>query len=204
MNRFRQSGATMLCAAGLALIVIHAAAAHEAEQMNPAGESARAMRSTVQYTVPAVTLVRDDGQAVSLAAEMDDGKPVVLDFIFTSCGSICPLMSQVFSEFQRKLGAEAQQVHLISITTDPEQDTPERLAEYARQFHAGPTWRHYTGTLAASLTAQRAFDVYRGDKMSHTPVILLRAAPGEPWRRIDGFVTPDELLREFRQLHAAQ
>jgi protein SCO1/2 len=182
-------------------LAMSAAFPHEADGMSPATE--RTMRSTVQYTVPAVTLVRDDGKSVSLPAEMDDGKPVVLDFIFTSCGSICPLMSQVFSEFQRKLGGEAAQVHLISISTDPEQDTPERLTEYAQQFHAGPAWRHYTGTLAASLAAQRAFDVYRGDKMSHTPVILLRAAPGQPWRRIDGFITPDELLREYRQLRAA-
>jgi protein SCO1/2 len=203
MNRCVTGGLTMLCAVSVALAVAGAVVAHETEDMT-AQHPDRAMRSTVQYTVPAITLVRDDGKSVSLPAEMNDGKPVVLDFIFTSCGSICPLMSQVFSEFQRKLGAEAAGVHLISISTDPEQDTPERLAEYAQQFHAGPEWRHYTGTLAASLSAQRAFDVYRGDKMSHTPVILLRAAPGQPWRRIDGFITPDELLREFRQLRAAQ
>ena len=161
-------------------------------------------RSTVEYSVPAVTLVRDDGKRVSLTQEMDDGRPVVLNFVFTSCGSICPLMSQVFGEFQRKLGAEAGQVHLMSISTDPEQDTPARLTQYARQFGAGPQWQHYTGTLQASLTAQRAFDVYRGDKMSHAPVTLMRAAPGKPWRRIDGFVTPDELLHEYRRLLAAQ
>ena len=52
-------------------------------------------------------LVRDDGKTVSLPEEMDDGRPVVLNFIFTSCGSICPLMSQIFAQFQRKLGTEA-------------------------------------------------------------------------------------------------
>jgi len=193
----RRLATSIVCAALTA-----GACAHDAQPMEPVRDGAA--RSTVRYTVPAVTLIRDDGQSVQLPAELDDGKPVVLDFIFTSCGSICPLMSQVFSQFQRKLGAEASDVHLVSISTDPEQDTPQRLTEYARQFHAGPTWRHYTGTLDASLAAQRAFDVYRGDKMSHTPVILLRAAPGEPWRRIDGFVTPDELLREYRQLRAAR
>jgi protein SCO1/2 len=194
---------TLLWATGLALVALKGVPAHEV-MADPVQETDRAVRSSVHYTVPAVTLVRDDGKSVSLPDEMDDGKPVVLDFVFTSCGSICPLMSQVFSQFQRKLGTEAAEVHLISISTDPEQDTPKRLTEYAQQFHAGPTWRHYTGTLAASLTAQRAFDVYRGDKMSHTPVILLRMAPGQPWRRIDGFVTPDELLREFRELRASQ
>ncbi|MEX3930193.1 hypothetical protein AB4Y36_40565, partial [Paraburkholderia sp. BR10936] len=39
------------------------------------------------------------------------------------------------------------------------------------------------------MAAQRAFNVYRGDKMNHTPVAFLRAAPGKPWLRIDGFAT---------------
>jgi protein SCO1 len=155
---------------------------------------------TVDYAVPPVTLIRDDGKTVSLLQEMNDGRPVLLNFIFTSCGSTCPLMSQVFAQFQRKLGADARQVHLMSISIDPEEDTPARLAEYARKFGAGPEWQHYTGTLDASLAAQKAFDMYRGDKMSHAPVTLMRAAPGQPWRRIDGLATPDDLLREYRHL----
>jgi protein SCO1/2 len=92
----------------------------------------------------------------------------------------------------------------MSISIDPEEDTPSRLAEYARKFHAGPEWQHYTGTLAASLAAQRAFDVYRGEKMNHTPVTLMRAAPGKPWLRIEGFVTPDELVHDYRNLLASK
>jgi protein SCO1/2 len=135
---------------------------------------------------------------------MNDGRPVLLNFIFTTCGSICPLMSEVFAQFQHRLGNEAGQVHLMSISTDPEEDTPDRLTEYAHRFGAGPEWHHYTGTLEASLAAQRAFGVYLGDKMSHGPVTLLRAAPGQPWRRIDGFITPDELVSEYRQVLAAR
>jgi protein SCO1/2 len=91
-----------------------------------------------------------------------------------------------------------------SASSDPEEDTPARLTEYAQRFHAGPEWQHYTGTVQASLAAQRAFNVYRGDKMSHTPVTLMRAAPGAPWLRIDGFVKPDDLVREYRRLLASQ
>jgi protein SCO1/2 len=156
--------------------------------------------TTRDYTVPAVRLVRDDGRSVSLPEEMNDGRPVVLNFIFTSCSSVCPLMSQVFGQFQQKLGSERDRVHLMSISIDPEEDTPGRLKEYARKFHAGPEWQHYTGTVEASLAAQKAFGVYWGDKMSHAVVTLLRAAPGQPWRRIDGFMTPDELLSEYHQL----
>jgi len=187
-------------AADASVIAAHTAAAHAQD-----ASADRPSRSkSVQYAVPAVTLVREDGKIVSLPQEMDDGRPVLLNFIFTSCGSTCPLMSQVFAQFQRMLGADARQVHLMSISVDPEADTAARLAEYAHRFGAGPGWDHYTGTLAASRSAQLAFDVYRGDKMSHAPVTLLRAAPGQPWRRIDGLATPDDLLREYRQLLAAR
>jgi protein SCO1 len=155
--------------------------------------------SISQYLVPPVRLVRDDGKAVLLPEELNDGRPVVLNFIFTTCSSTCPLMSQTFSQFDSELGADRERVHLMSISTDPEEDTPARLREYAQRFHAGPEWQHYTGTVEASIAAQRAFNVWRGDKMSHTPVTLLRAAPGKPWLRIEGFVTPDELLQLYRQ-----
>jgi protein SCO1/2 len=87
----------------------------------------------------------------------------------------------------------------MSISIDPEEDTPARLREYAQKFHAGPEWQHYTGTVEASLAAQRAFNAWRGDKMSHTPLTLVRAAPGQPWLRIEGFVTPTELLKLYRK-----
>lgn len=182
-----------MCAAALPGVI----AAVETPEHLP-GVSQRISVSTADYTIPDVRMVRDNGKSVSLPRELDDGRPVLVNFIFTTCASLCPLSSQTFSVFQEKLGAARSKVHLVSISIDPEQDTPERLREYASRFGAGPGWQHYTGTLEASLAAQRAFGVYRGDKMGHTPVTLLRAAPGKSWRRIDGFVTPDDLLREFR------
>src|SRR5882724_1011636 len=94
-------------AASAALIVLTAGIAW--------ADGAAISRSTVAYQTPAVTLVREDGKSVSLSHELDDGRPVLLNFIFTTCSSICPLVSQTFAEFQRKLGSEADAVHLMSI-----------------------------------------------------------------------------------------
>ena len=162
----------------------------------------RATRSTASYVVPNVDLIRDDGRTVSFPAEIDDGRPVVLNFVFTTCTTICPMMSQIFSQLQDRLGDDRSRVHMVSISIDPEQDTPARLAAYAKRFNAGPQWRHYTGTTQASIALQRAFDAYRGDKMSHVPLTFLRAAPGRPWVRIDGFASSAELAVEFRDLVA--
>ncbi len=161
------------------------------------GATTKAVRSVADYTVPLVTLVRDDGKRVSLPDELNDGRPVVMDFFFTSCTTICPLLSQTLARLQDQLGAERNRVHIVSISIDPEEDTPARLAEYARRYKSGPEWQHYTGTEQAIIATAKAFNAYRGDKMSHTPLTLLRLAPGKPWIRFDGFATPEELLQEL-------
>ncbi|WP_438820715.1 SCO family protein [Burkholderia metallica] len=161
------------------------------------------VHTMVQYAEPTVQLVRDDGQTVSLAKELDDGRPVILTFIYTSCTTICPMISQTLEQVQGELGADRDKVHIMSISIDPEADTPERLRSYAARFGAGPEWQHYTGTVDASVAAQHAFNVYRGDKMNHTPVTFVRAAPGQPWLRIDGFATPTELLAAYRDVVAS-
>ncbi len=160
-------------------------------------------RTTVDYTVPPVTLVRADGKSVSLVDELNDGRPVVLTFIYTSCTTICPMVSQTFEQLQDELGSERDKVHFVSISIDPEQDTPARLRAYAERFGAGPQWQYYTGTVDASIAAQRAFNVYRGDKMNHTAVAFLRAAPGKPWLRLDGPATPGELLSAYHEVVAS-
>lgn len=157
-------------------------------------------RMTAEYVIPQVMLVRDDGKTVSLPDELNDGRPVVVNFIYTSCTEICPLVSHTLAQLQDKLGADRDRVHLVSISIDPERDTPVRLAGYARKYGAGPEWQHYSGTLDASITAQRAFDAYRGNKMDHAPVTFLRASPGKPWIRIDGFVTANELYSEIQHM----
>lgn len=183
--------------------------AHQQMMMSMPGMSMPGMKmpgmkmSTVAYTEPAVMLVRDDGRTVALKDELDDGRPVVLTFIYTTCTSICPVISQTLSQLQQALGADRDKVHIVSISIDPENDTPARLRDYAAKFGAGPEWQHYTGTMAASVATQKAFNVYRQDKMDHNPVVLLRAAPGKSWVRIDGFATADDLLHTYHSLVAA-
>jgi len=165
---------------------------------------AGAARSRASYDLPHVKLTRVDGKAVWLERELDDGRPVVLDFVYTTCSSVCPLSSQTFAALQEQLGAERDRVHLVSISIDPEEDTPQRLADYARHFDAGPQWDFYTGTMEASLRIQQVFRAFLGDKMSHPPLTLVRTAPGKPWVRFEGFATVNQLMDELRDRFATR
>lgn len=180
------------------------ALAHPAEHADEheSARSTRLVRSSASYALPNVAMMRADGAKVSFPGEIEDGKPILLHFIFTSCTAVCPLMSQVFSEVQAKLGEERKRVRMVSISIDPEHDNPARLAEHARKFGAGPQWQHYTGSAEASVALQRAFQVYRGDKMNHLPITFLRVAPGHPWTRLEGFASAEEVIREYRNLVA--
>lgn len=156
-------------------------------------------RSTAPYPMPSVTLTRADGARQTLAQALDDGRPVMLNFIYTSCNTICPVTSQVFMQTRELLGTQREQVNMVSISIDPEQDTPRRLAAYAKRYAAHGAWSHYTGSTAESLAVQRAFAAWRGDKMNHLPLTLIRPAPGQPWIRLDGYASPDLLVAELRK-----
>ncbi len=159
------------------------------------------VRTQATYTVPDVKLVNADGTEVPLRSELaEQDKPVILNFIFTTCGAICPVMSATFSQLQAALSQERDAVHMVSISIDPEQDTPAALKAYADKYGAGPQWQMLTGSLDDSIAVQRAFDVYRGDKMNHQPATFLRAGRGQPWVRLDGFASADDILREVHKL----
>ncbi len=158
----------------------------------------------VEVKLPAIPLLRADGRSVDLATELADPRPLLLNFIFTTCTAICPVMSQVFYEVQGRLGTDSAKLRMVSISIDPEYDTPVRLAEYAKRFQAGPQWQFYTGTAGASIAAQKAFGVYRGDKMNHEPLTFLRQGSGQSWVRIDGLARPDDLIRQLKTTVASR
>ncbi len=159
-------------------------------------------RSEHRYTLQDTPVVGMDGEKTSLLAALNDEKPVMVNFIFTTCTTICPVLSATFRQVQSELGPEADTVTMVSISIDPEYDTPERLQAYASMFGAGEQWEFLTGTANDMIAIQKSFDVYRGGKMNHEPTVLLRQGPDAPWVRLDGLVSADDVVKEYRQLMA--
>lgn len=177
----------------------HAHAAHQ--HMTPteakSGDYTLSVRS---YTIPEVTLIDSHAQPVRLREALAAEGPVMVNFIFTSCTAICPVMSRIFSQVPGKLGAEAGRLRMISISIDPENDTPQELEAYAKNFSVNPRWQFLTGSVENIQVVQRAFDNYRGDKMNHEPLTFLRPAPEKAWVRIDGFASAAELVQEYQKV----
>jgi len=173
----------------------HAAHARKALQ-------AKLHRSRSAISIPDLPLLNQDGQTVRLNSLVDGSKPVLLNFVFTTCTAICPLMSATFSGFQKAIGkTESESVRLISISIDPEHDTPEKLREYARRHGAHGDWMFLTGKLEDVVAIERAFDVYRGNKMNHEATTFLRVAGQPDWIRMDGLASASQLVAEYRKFN---
>jgi protein SCO1/2 len=97
--------------------------------------------------VPAFNLTDDQGQVFT--EEALRGHPTIIDFVFTRCDTICPVVSARMAQMQARLAdRKAESIKLVSISVDPAHDTPEKLAEYAKKFGAKPEkWRFLTGPL---------------------------------------------------------
>jgi protein SCO1/2 len=161
----------------------------------PAASAPRYVRSVTHVSPPLVTLVDSRGARVPLAAALDHAGPVLLQFIFTTCPSVCPVLSTTLSAAQEELG---EGVRMVSISIDPEHDTPARLRDYARRFKAGPQWWLLTGSREDVAAVQKAFGAYRPNKMWHEPLTFLRPAPGRAWVRLAGPLGAAELAAELR------
>jgi protein SCO1/2 len=163
-------------------------------------KSSGTQRSVARYEIPPLQMVAQDGTTVSVDELLATERPVMVNFIFTTCTAICPMMTSIFQQVQTRLGEEAEKVMMVSVSIDPEHDSPEALAEYAEQFRAGPQWHFLTGSLEDSIELQKAFQAYRGDKMNHAPLTLIRGSADSEWVRLDGFASAAELEQECRSL----
>lgn len=98
--------------------------------------------------LPAFSLADQDGKPFSLAAMR--GSVWIADFVFTRCPGVCSTLSARMAKIQHRMRNMDRNVQLVSFSVDPDYDTPARLSEYARRFHANPAlWTFVTGPMDA-------------------------------------------------------
>lgn len=154
---------------------------------------------------PGFTLTAQDGRQLSLNELR--GKVVVVTFIFASCADACPLLTAKMAALQDDLGMDfGPRVFFVSITVDPERDTPEVLRGYAQAHGANLAgWAFLTGTSAEIREVARRYGIYykkqaRGD-VDHTFLTSLVDQHGTLRVQYMGIrFDSDELLRDLQTL----
>jgi protein SCO1/2 len=144
-----------------AALVVAALGVFAAQRLSTA--DAGAVTSGEYGRVPRFALSDQTGKQVTDADLR--GKVWVANFVFTRCPSVCPMLTAKFQAVQKKLG-DLPGVRYVSISVDPEYDTPAVLGEYAQRFGADPgRWQFLTGPLAEiEKTVVKGFKIHMGER----------------------------------------
>lgn len=143
-----------------------------------------------------VELTDQDGKKVRFYSDVLKGKTVVVNAFFTTCTSVCPPMNRNMEKIQQALGDHiGRDVFLVSITVDPETDTPARLKDYAKKFHAGPGWTFLTGKKENLDWALYKLGQYVEKKDDHTTVFIIGNETTGLWKKAFGMANVAELVQ---------
>ena len=143
-----------------------------------------------------VELIDQNGRKVRFYNDVLKGKTVVINALFTTCPNVCPPMSRNFERIQAAVGERlGKDVFLVSITVDPENDTPEKLKEYAERFHARPGWSFLTGKKENVDAALYKLGQYVEEKSQHKTVIIIGNEATGLWKKAFGLASAEDLIK---------
>jgi protein SCO1/2 len=150
-------------------------------------------------------LLTQDGEQVSFASDVVQDHIVVMDFVYTTCTTVCPVLSAVFRQVQNRLGDRlGGEVLLVSVSVDPGRDTPRRLKAYADRQQARPGWVWLTGEKIAVDQVLDGLGAYTPDFEDHPSMVLVGDARTGKWTRFFGFPGPDQLIAVVDELAMAR
>jgi protein SCO1/2 len=165
----------------------HAAAPGGGNTPAPAG-----MKAPV---IPDVVVVDQDNHKLHFYRDLVQGKTVAINFIFTTCTTICPPLTANFAKVQKTMMERNEKdLHLISVSVDPEGDTPKRLKNYAEMFHAEPGWTFVTGKRADLEQIWKAFNIYLGSKQDHPAIVAIGNDSQHLWTYASGLTSASKLI----------
>jgi protein SCO1/2 len=182
------------CAAGL----VHASALTPDQEPTAssveAKEPPRAERMRKHF--PNLPLRTHDGRTVRFYDDLVKGRKVIINFTFTSCTGTCPRTSANLARVQEMLGDRiGRDIFIVSLSIDPEHDTPEKLAEYARTFEARPGWTFATGRLDDINAIRRRLGLYDSDDITqHMGLLTFGNEPEGKWGATPALDTPKNIL----------
>jgi len=137
--------------------------------------------------VPDTAVYDQDGKKLHFYTDLVEGKTVAINFIFTTCTTICPPMTATFRRVQQILGERVgKDIRLISVSVDPAVDTPERMKSFAEKFHAEAGWTFVTGEKSDVDQLLATLGALVANKNDHSPLVLVGNDPAGYWTRTYG------------------
>ena len=150
-------------------------------------------------------LVDQDGKRIDFYNDLVKGRVVAINFIYTTCNSVCPLQGNHFARLQSMLGNRlGKEIALISISADPEADSPQKLKAWLSTFGASQGWTFVTGEKTEIDRLSRALTGDEARVGTHSPVLFIGNYDKGVWKRVYGLAEPERLTGMIVEMTADQ
>lgn len=170
---------------------------HRAQLASDAEQKAQHINVSLHPEV----LQTQNGKRLSLTDDIGEDTILVMNFIYTTCTTVCPVSSAVFQQLQDHLvKRQGNRVKLISVSVDPVRDTPQRLKNYSQRFNAGEDWLWLTGEKRQVDRVLEGLGAYTPDFRDHPAMVLVGDPSTDRWVRFFGFPSPERLLASIDEL----
>ena len=191
--------ATFLC---LASAGAHDAGRHAASSQAPARANGAPVERAARLFFSDRRLLTQDGREVAFYSDVLKDRVVLVNVMFTHCADACPTQSAKVAAVAALVGASDPTLRFVSISADPERDTPDALAAYAANFRAGPNWTFLTGRKSDVDDVLRRLGRWAADPASHSTLFLAGNAATGHWLRVHPDATPAYIAAQLRSLAA--
>ena len=157
-----------------------------------------------KLSIPEAQVLDQDGRTQKFYADLVKDKVVIINFIFTTCKVTCPLSGANFSKLQTLLGERlGRDIFLISVSTDPATDSPEKLKAWGERFKAKAGWTLITGESKEVARLLRALKGDGLDKEYHVPALYMVNDAKRTHRRVFGLEDPARVIKLVDELATA-
>ena len=143
-----------------------------------------------------VVLVNQHGEKMRFYSDLLQGKVVIINSFFATCAGSCLPLNRNLEKLQADLGTRmGKDVNIISISVDPQVDTPAQLKAYAKKLNAGPGWYFLTGDKETVDFALKKIGHFVDNKESHLNIFIIANERTGLWKKAFGLAKSDELLK---------
>jgi protein SCO1/2 len=157
--------------------------------------------------LPNVELTTHEGRVVRFYEDLVKGQVVAINFMFTTCGNTCPLITEYLAAAQKALGEPmSRKISLLSISLEPEHDTPEVLRGYRQVHGVSQGWIFLTGRRDDIEFLRRRLGVYDldpaidTDPSQHAGIVILGNEPQGRWRAISALSHPIRIRQAMERI----
>jgi protein SCO1 len=150
--------------------------------------------TTEQLTLPDAPVTDASYQTEGFVSRLHAAGTVIVSFSFVECTTFCPITNAILAEVDDRIVAEGLPLTIVTLTIDPVDDTPEKLAQAARDVGASDRWLWLTAAPLDTFLLLDSLGLPPGPIEDHNPMLLIGNVGSGEFQRIVGLPEPDGLI----------